>query len=262
MGQLDGKVAIVTGAGRGIGKATAIAYAREGAKVALASRTQSTLDAVVDDIRRDGGIAIGIPCDVGHKDQIFAMVDRVVKEFGTVDILVNNAQGFGTEANPQKSTVFVSVQDTDDVELEYTFRTGALASLWAMQEVFPHMSAKGRGKIINFASAAGMTGDPGNTSYNIAKEAIRVITRTAAREWGPLGIQVNTVNPFLRTDAWENWEKARPEDVKKYAESVPLKRLGDPVRDGGPLMVFIASDANSYMTGHDFNLDGGWEIHA
>jgi NAD(P)-dependent dehydrogenase (short-subunit alcohol dehydrogenase family) len=157
--------------------------------------------------------------------------------------------------------VFGSGQDTDALELEDTFRTGALATLWAMQAVYPHMKGRG-GKIINFASAAGMTGDPGNTSYNIAKEAIRVITRTAAREWGPDGIQVNTVNPFLRTDAWENWEKARPEDVKKYAESVPLKRLGDPMKDGGPLMVFIASDANSYMTGHDFNLDGGWEIHA
>ena len=261
MGQLEGKVAIVTGAGRGIGKATAIAYAQEGAKVVVASRTQSTLDAVVKQITDAGGTAIGIACDVGHKDQIFAMVDKAVKAFGPIDILVNNAQGFGTEANPQKSTVFVSVQDTDDVELEYTFRTGALASLWAMQAVYPYMKGRG-GKIINFASAAGMTGDPGNTSYNIAKEAIRVITRTAAREWGPDGIQVNTVNPFLRTDAWENWEKARPEDVKKYAESVPLKRLGDPVKDGGPLMVFIASDANSYMTGHDFNLDGGWEIHA
>lgn len=261
MGQLEGKVAIVTGAGRGIGKATAIAYAQEGAKVVVASRTQSTLDAVVKQITDAGGTAIGIACDVGHKDQIFAMVNKAVKAFGPIDILVNNAQGFGTEANPQKSTVFVSVQDTDDVELEYTFRTGALASLWAMQAVYPHMKGRG-GKIINFASAAGMTGDPGNTSYNIAKEAIRVITRTAAREWGPDGIQVNTVNPFLRTDAWENWEKARPEDVKKYAESVPLKRLGDPMKDGGPLMVFIASDANSYMTGHDFNLDGGWEIHA
>ena len=131
MGQLDGKVAIVTGAGRGIGKATAICYAREGASVVVASRTQATLDGVVKQITDEGGKAIGITCDVGHKDQIFAMVDKAVNAFGPIDILVNNAQGFGTEANPQKSTVFVSVQDTDDVELEYTFRTGALASLWA-----------------------------------------------------------------------------------------------------------------------------------
>lgn len=261
MGQLEGKVAIVTGAGRGIGRATAISYGREGAKVVVASRTPATLEGVVKQIEDEGGTALGIQCDVGHKDQIFSMVEKAVQAFGPIDILVNNAQGFGTEASPQKSTVFVSVQDTDDVELEYTFRTGALATLWGMQAVFPHMKDRG-GKIINFASAAGMTGDPGNTSYNVAKEAIRVITRTAAREWGPHRIQINTVNPFLRTDAWESWEKARPEDVKKYADSVPLKRLGDPLKDGGPLMVFLASDANSYMTGHDFNLDGGWEIHA
>ncbi|MBI1179777.1 MAG: glucose 1-dehydrogenase [Alphaproteobacteria bacterium] len=262
MGQLDGRVAIVTGSGRGIGKATALTYGKEGAKVVVASRTPATTEAVARQIRDAGGTAIAVACDVGHKDQIRAMVDKAVEEFGRVDILVNNAQGFGTEANPQKSTVFVAVQDTDDAELEYTFRTGALATLWAMQAVYPHMKKQGGGKIINFASAAGMTGDPGNTSYNVTKEAIRVMTRTAAREWGPDGIQINTVNPFLRTDAWESWEKARPDDVKKYADSVPMKRLGDPMKDGGPLMVFLASDANSYMTGHDFNLDGGWEIHA
>ena len=146
-------------------------------------------------------------------------------------------------------------------ELDEAIRSGIYGSFYMMQACLPAMKTHG-GRIVNFGSGAGTMGMATRMSYNIAKEAIRVITRTAAREWGPLGIQVNTVNPFLRTDAWENWEKARPEDVKKYAESVPLKRLGDPVRDGGPLMVFIASDANSYMTGHDFNLDGGWEIHA
>jgi len=256
MGQLQDKVAIVTGAGRGIGKAIALAYGQEGAKVVVASRTPSTTEAVAQEIRDAGGRAIGIACDVGKKDQIFAMVEKAVAEFGPIDILVNNAQGFGTETNPQPSTVYVAIEDTNDDELEYTFRTGAMATLWGMQAVFPYMKDRG-GKIINFASTAGMVGNPGNTSYNVAKEAIRALTRTAANEWGKYNIIVNTVNPSLRTDAFEAWEAARPEFVGALRESIPLKRLGDPVKDGGPLAVFLASDGNSYMTGMTFQLQGG-----
>ena len=151
MGQLEGKVAIVTGSSRGIGKGIATVYAREGAKVIVASRTPSRVDEVAEEIRAEGGIAVGVPCDVGKKDQIFSMVEKTVEEFGTVDILVNNAQGFGTEANPRTSTIPTPIEETDDDEWDYTFRTGASATLWGMQAVFPHMK-EGGGKIINLAS--------------------------------------------------------------------------------------------------------------
>ena len=125
MGELDGKAAIVTGSGRGIGKAIAKVFAREGAKVVVASRTPANVDAVVAEITAEGNTAIGVPTDVGKKDQVFAMVAACVDAFGTVDILVNNAQGFGTEANPRASTIPTPLEDTDDAEWDYTFRTGA-----------------------------------------------------------------------------------------------------------------------------------------
>ena len=139
VGKLEGKVAIVTGAGRGIGKAIAKVYAREGAKVVLASRTQANIDKVVDEIKAEGNVALGIATDVGKKADIFSMVAKTVEAFGPVDILVNNAQGFGTEKNPRASTIPTPLEDTDDEEWDYTFRTGASATLWGMQAVFPYM---------------------------------------------------------------------------------------------------------------------------
>lgn len=254
---LKDRVAIVTGAGRGIGRAIALAYGREGAKVVVASRTQSTVDGVAGEITQAGGSAIGVTCDVGHRDEVLACVDRAVEAFGSVHILVNNAQGFGTEADPQPSTVFVPCEDTDEAEWEYTFRTGATASLWFMKAAFPHMKKAGFGRVINFASSSGQIGFEGNTCYNATKEAIRALSRTAAREWGRHGITVNIINPALETRAFDKWKAARPEFVEALKDKIPMRRLGEPERDAGPLAVFIASDGASYMTGQTFMLEGG-----
>jgi 2-hydroxycyclohexanecarboxyl-CoA dehydrogenase len=254
---LKAKVAIVTGAGRGIGRAIAIAYGREGAKVVVASRTQSTVEKVAKEIIDQGGTAIGVACDVGNREQVMATVKRAVDAYGTVHILVNNAQGFGTEADPQPSTVFVACEDTIEDEWEYTLRTGPTASLWFMKAVFPYMKAQHYGKIINFASSSGQIGFPGNTCYNAAKEAIRALSRTAAREWGQYGINVNVINPALETRAFDAWKKARPEFVESLKEQIPMRRLGDPDRDAGPLAVFLAGPGSDYMTGSTFMLEGG-----
>jgi len=256
MGKLEGKVAIVTGAGQGIGRGITIALAREGAKVVVSSRTASRVESVRQEIIAAGGVAIGATCDVAHADQIRALVARTVTEFGAIDILVNNAQGFGTEAKPAGTPVLAALESFPEAEWDYTMKTGPLATLRAMQEVFPHMRDRG-GRIINFGSRRGQVGYPGSVAYNAAKEAIRAITRTGAREWGRHQITVNVINPLVASGSVEAQKRDYPEIYAKTLESVPLGRFGDAVDDAGGLVVFLAGAEGAYLTGQTFMLDGG-----
>jgi NAD(P)-dependent dehydrogenase (short-subunit alcohol dehydrogenase family) len=259
-GRLENKVAIVTGAGRGIGRGIALRFGDEGAKVVIASRTGSRVDEVVREIEGRGGTAIGITCDVGDQDQIKSMVARTVEAFGAVDILANVAQGFGTAQEPAGSPVITPLEDYRDAEWEFTFRTGATATLWAMKAVFPHMKGRG-GRIINFGSKWGVEGYPGSVAYNATKEAIRALTRTGAREWGKYGIRVNCINPVIATDAATAVAKDRPDLMEHLVKMTPAGRLGEPYRDAGGLALFLASEESDFMTGHTFPLDGGYSIY-
>ncbi len=256
MGDIKGKVAIVTGGARGIGRGVALTYARAGAKVVVASRSQTTIDPVLKEIKSEGGTAIGVTCDVSSRDQIFAMVDRTVKEFGTVDILVNNAQSFGTQKNPSNIWVLQPLETYDEDDWDWTFLTGLKSTLWGMKAVFPHMKDKG-GKIINMCSYAGLIGAAGAAAYNSAKEGVRALTRTGAREWGKYKINVNVIAPSIRTDAFDQLEKEKPEIIEASLAMIPLGYYGEPVKDAGPLALFLGSSDSDYITGMTFTLDGG-----
>jgi NAD(P)-dependent dehydrogenase (short-subunit alcohol dehydrogenase family) len=257
MGRLDGKVAIVTGAGRGIGRAIALDYGREGAKVVVASRTASTVEAVVATIESAGGTALGVTVDVGSRQAIDAMVADTVAMFGTVDVLVNNAQGFGTADRPSGEPGYLPLERFPEDSWDYTFQTGLKASLFAMQAVFPHMLAAGGGKIINFGSGNGIGAMKGTAAYNATKEAIRSLTRTAAAEWGKHGICVNVIIPTIITDSANAFLEARPGIEEKLVSQIPLRRFGDVDRDIGPVAVFLACSDSDFVTGQTLHVDGG-----
>jgi NAD(P)-dependent dehydrogenase (short-subunit alcohol dehydrogenase family) len=252
---LDGKVAVVTGASRGIGRAIAEQFAREGARVAVTSRTQASVDAVVGEITEAGGTAIGLTCDVGHPDQIAAMVERTAAEFGGIDILVNNAQSFGTRANPSVHSWDTALEDVTDEEVDWVFDTGARATLKGMQAAFPYMKDKG-GSIINFGSRRGVLCPPHSAPYNLSKEAVRALSRTASNEWGRYGIRVNVINPAIETEAASGEFAKTPGIKEKIAQAIPLRRWALP-DECARVAVFLAGADSSYVTGMTFMVDGG-----
>ena len=261
MGDIRGKVAIITGGGRGTGRGIAIAYGRAGAKVVVASRTQATVDSAFA-MRSSGrvGLALGITCDVGQRDQVFAMVGRAASTFGTVDILVNTAQAFGSSKNPSQTFIPLPLEEYDEDHWEHTYRTGLLGTLWAMQAAFPHLKKRG-GKIINFSSMAGQHGRAFSAAYNCTKEGVRALTRTAAREWGKHNVTVNVISPMLASDAQIAWEKADPTEANAARAMTPLGRFGDPIKDGGGLALYLGSSDSDFITGMTFMLDGGFFMY-
>ncbi|MBV9841533.1 MAG: SDR family oxidoreductase [Sphingomonadaceae bacterium] len=254
---LEGKVAIVTGAGRGIGRGIALAFAHAGAKVAVASRTASTVDSVVAEIRAGGGEALPVCTDIGDKAAIDHMVEATAAAFGGLDILVNNAQGHGSRASPAPTPVLQPLETFDESHWDFALETGPLATLRAMKAAFPHLEARGGGRIINFGSRWGQLGMEGSVAYNAAKEAIRALSRTAAREWGQHGITVNVINPTIVTDAYQFHAAQHPEEVARDVAMIPLRRAGEPLKDLGPVAVFLASDGAGYLTGMTVMVDGG-----
>jgi len=255
MGRLENKIAIVTGAGQGIGRGISRAFAKEGATVVVASRTLSSAEKVVREIQDIGGRAKAIQCDVGFEDQVRGMVAETVAAFGAVDILVNNAQSFGTAQAPTNYPIPSPLEVSGNEEWEFTLRTGFWSTLWAMQAVFPYMKEKG-GKIINFGSMSGQRGERGLGPYNVTKEAIRTLTRTAAREWGRYGINVNVINPGAKTRALEESQRDHPPKTPPE-KAIPLGRLGDPEKDIGAVALFLASSDGDYITGMTMMADGG-----
>jgi NAD(P)-dependent dehydrogenase (short-subunit alcohol dehydrogenase family) len=199
MGVLEGKVAIVTGAGQGVGRGIALALADEGCAVTVAGRTEPKLRDTCAEIGRRGSKGIPVACDVGNLEQIGSCVDATIHHFGSIDILVNNAQ----------SVPLGRLLEVTDEAFEEGWATGPLATLRFMRACHPHL--KGGGSIVNLGTGASFRADPvGLGAYAAVKEATRTLTRAAAYEWGPDNIRVNAIIPLALSPGMEAWSKARP----------------------------------------------------
>lgn len=247
MGRLEGKVALVTGAGQGVGLGIAQAFASEGAAVVITGRNAQRLEEAVPLIEARGGKALACPGDASKRENAERAVSAAVEAFGGLDILVNNAQA-------RRSGV--AFEDITEEDMELALGSGPIATLFHMQAAFPHMKDKG-GSVINFGSKMGMQPIPGIGSYAAAKEAIRGLSRTAAREWGQYKIRVNVLNPASLSDSGKAYFKDRPEEFERLCQDVSLGYFGDAEKDIGAAAVFLASDDSSYMTGQTINVDGG-----
>ena len=239
---------IVTGAGQGIGRGIALHLGRNGASIVVAEWKQHRGERTVEELAALGVPALAAVCDVSRKDQVDAMVTAAVERFGRVDALVNNAQTF----RPQAPVATVAENDVD-----VFYESGVKGTLWTMQAVYPHMRGNGWGRIVNVASAAGITGMPGYGAYNASKEAIRALTRTAAREWGRDGIVVNCICPGAASKRGQD-AAARDDDAhREFMRDHPIGRQGDPEDDIAPVILFLCSDASRYLTGQTLMVDGG-----
>jgi NAD(P)-dependent dehydrogenase (short-subunit alcohol dehydrogenase family) len=253
MTRLEGRVAIVTGGGQGIGRGVARRFAREGASVVIAEINAESGEQVAREIRDElAGHAKFVATDVLEEDDIGEMVDATLDEFGRVDILVNNAYvAAGIDRIERKPG--------DDLLL--AFRGGPLHTHWAMQAVFPAMKEAGWGRIINFVSLNGINAHQYSADYNAAKEAIRALTRTAAREWARHNILVNAIAPAAASPAYVAFAEAAPENAAEMLEQNPMGRMGDPEHDIGGVALFLASEDADYVTGNTIFADGGGHIN-
>lgn len=244
---LDGKTALVTGSGRGIGRGIALALAREGAAIAVVDLIGETAHSVVGEITASGGRALAIAADIRDSAQVDASVAATVDRFGGLDILVNNAMAAKTH---------VPFEAIDDESIELAFSTGPKAVLRYLRAAHPYLTVA-KGRVINLRSGSEIQGLNGYGSYIAAKAAVGGITRAAAREWGPQGINVNAICPFALSDAALKHFDDRPEDLASALSALSIQRTGDPERDIGRAAVFLAGPDSSFITGCTISVDGG-----
>ena len=245
--RLEGKVAIVTGAGQGIGEAIATGFAAAGAKVIITGRTKSKLDDVVTKIKDAGGEAIAVEALAGNKEHAVMTVDRALSEWGRVDVLVNNAHTF---------TDYLPVADPKMEEnCMIDFQSAFFGSLQLMQLCHPHMVTQGGGSIMNMGTGFSIRCEPGFLAYAASKEAIRALTKTAAREWGKQGIRVNTILPSALSPK-AIWYLEDSGTYEAELSRVAMGRFGEP-QDIAPTAIFLASDDSSFVTGQTIGVEGG-----
>lgn len=243
---LDARVALVTGAGQGVGRGIALALADRGARVALGGRTYEKVAQTAKEIRERGGDAQAFTCEISDAEQAARLPGEVVGHFGSLSILVNNAQ----------TVINGALSEIGEDDYARVMDSGPRATWWMMRACRPHMTDGGA--IVNLGSAAGVRWDPsGYGVYAASKEAIRSLTRTAACEWADDGIRVNAVLPLAMSPGLAGWVDQNPAEAEEYLMTVPLHRFGDPEEDIGAAVAFLCGDESRYITGHSLPVDGG-----
>ena len=251
--RLKGKIAIITGAGSGIGEATAVIFGREGAKVVLAGRRVAKIQAVADRITAEGGEAIAVQTDVRYADQVQNLVNKTVERFGGLNVLFNNA---GVRAS--RSTVV----DLSEEEYERTMATDVKGLWLCCKYAIPEMIRSGGGSIINCSSISAFIGQPLQGVYNVTKGGIDVLTKCMALDFAKNNIRVNNVDPgWVKTEMNEEelarWKAEGSKELEEVLRLHPLGRLGEP-EDVAWAVVYLASDESSWVTGASFLIDGGY----
>ena len=245
---LQGKVALITGGGQGVGLGIAQAFAKAGASLVITGRDKAKLEGVAGDLRSNGVEVLTVPGDVRKRASAQQNVKATIERFGRLDVLVNNAQ----TAQPN-----APLESIDDETIAQTIESGLLGTLYHMQAAFPHMREHGGGSIINFGSREGEFGGLGFGVYAATKEGIRGLSRTAAREWGTHGIRVNVICPAALSPAAVKFLTENPDMEVYYKKQIALGYFGDPLEDVAPVALFLASAASRYVTGQTVNVDGG-----
>jgi NAD(P)-dependent dehydrogenase (short-subunit alcohol dehydrogenase family) len=247
---LEGKVAIITGSSKGIGKAMAKGLAEKGAQVVVSSRSQEACDEVVKEFTAAGLKAIGIACHIGKEEQRQNLVDKTVEAFGRIDVLINNAA-----INP----VYGPIEDVDPSIFDKIMDVNVKAP-WALSNlVLPHMQANKNGSIINIASVEALTPGFGLGLYSTSKAALLMLTKNQAKEWGQYGVRANAICPGLIKTKFSAALWTNEKLLNKLERSIPSGRMGQPEEMVG-LACLLASDAGGYMTGGVYTADGGYMI--
>lgn len=242
---VKGKVAIITGSSKGIGRILGLGFAKSGASVVLVARTATDLETAANEIKTHGGKTIVVPTDVTRGAQVLQMVQRTVKEFGRIDVLVNCAGGGN----------YVPLLDMSEEAwadmLEYNLKSVYLCC----RAVGKVMVAQKSGSIINFSSGSAVVPIPRLTHYCAAKAGVDQFTRTLAAEWGPFNVRVNAISPGL-INTQHNVDIMGASTIEQYAKAIPLGRIGQP-EDILGLAIFLASEASAFITGAIIPVSGG-----
>jgi dehydrogenase/reductase SDR family protein 4 len=247
MSQLQGKVAIVTGGSRGIGKATADVFAREGATVVICGRKQSALDEVAAELQGRRGHVVPVACHVGRLEELDRLVDTTTRDFGKIDILVNNA-GTNIAQGP--------ALEMDDGQFDKMVEINLKSAYRLTRLVAPAMSARGSGSIVNIASIAGVRPQFQSLLYSMTKAALIMMTQSYALELGPAGVRVNAIAPGLVQTVLSEYYWNDEKRFQELMSRQPIRHLGQP-SEIAEVALQLASDASSYLTGQTIIVDGG-----